>query len=300
MKLPPLKALTYFNAAASQASFKAAASQLSVTEGAVSRQIKRLEDYFGHALFERAGRGVRLTSRGEKLFSVSTNALQKIADVSAEIREVDTQLKLAVTTSFAIRWLMPKLIEFETLFPEYPVNLHAEKGIKLSSHSSFDTRIIYQLGNPFQDVNTAPEHSEFIMAEWLQPMCSPALLKHGKPLSSAKLKNHKIILNEPTGRDWKVWLKSNPGTTVNFDTALRFEHDDTAIQAAVAGHGIALANRAYIEKELENNLLVPAIDVEPLPIGAHYIISMPNRYNSPVVKAFRQWLLSKAGGGSDS
>ncbi len=67
MKLPPLKALAYFNAAASQASFKAAASQLSVTEGAVSRQIKRLEAYFGHALFERAGRGVRLTSRGRKI-----------------------------------------------------------------------------------------------------------------------------------------------------------------------------------------------------------------------------------------
>ncbi len=318
MKLPPLTAIRHFNSAATHLSFKVAAGELCVTEGAISRQIKLLEDYIGSALFMRVHRGVQLTDEGRKLHAVTDSALFHIAQVSEELRGIAPQFTLSVTTSFAIRWLMPRLFQYETLYPNHPVNLQAVSYPELSPVKHFDASIIYLLGNPFEDKARVPENGQRIMVEWLLPVCAPNFLARNlaedkggdkviEPgidlgidlgielyIELGDLEQHRIIFNEPTGRDWRSWAGKLDNARINLDTALRFEHDDTAIQAAVAGHGIALANLAYISNELEMGSLVPAVSCDPLPIGAHYLISEPGKSALSHVKVFRDWLMKSA------
>ena len=294
MKLPPLTALTYFNAAASHMSFKSAAMEYHVTEGAISRQIKLLEDYYGLPLFDRVGRGVRLTDIGRRLLAVSHPAMQDISQVSEEILGYTPALTLSVTTSFAIRWLMSRLADFESIYPNYPINLQADGKTHQREGRRSDVSIGYMLGDPYDSKAVIPDNSQFIMAEWLMPVCSPALLAGGKPKRPSEMEQFKLIFNELTGRDWRLWLKFVPEAKVLLDTAIRFEHDDTAIQAAAAGHGVALANMAYIGKELQEGRLVPAVRSAPIAIGAHYLVIEPNSAGLPYVEAFRSWLLERA------
>lgn len=293
MKLPPLTALCYFTAAASHNSFKAAALHFNVTEGAVSRQVKLLEQFYQQPLFKRAGRGVQLTEAGARLSSVSSHSLQQISQVSEQLLGHQSALTIAVTTSFAIRWLMPQLSEFEQLHSDVQLNIQATKQPD-HSQAAFDAAIVYQLGNPFGDTVAQPAHSQLLMAEWLIPVCTPNMLPNGQPIDLAQLDQFRLIFNEATGRDWRNWLQVVHGVKAKLDNALRFEHDDTAIQAAVAGHGIALANLAYIENELKMGSLVAAVKQPPLPIGAHYLIQQPSQPQTDQLITFTDWLQSKA------
>ncbi|KKJ78473.1 hypothetical protein WH95_02010 [Kiloniella litopenaei] len=300
MKLPPMTALRHFNAAATHMSFKEAARELCVTEGAISRQIKVLEEYLGCALFLRLHRGVQLSDEGRKLFEVTDQALFQIAAVSDEILGGVSNFTLSVTTSFAIRWLMPRLSGFEAQHPNIPISLQTVTSPGTSQSRRFDTSIIYQLGDPADKTSSVPENGELIMLEWLLPVCAPGYLEknspgnfhHEKAFPLQDLKNHRVIFNEPTGRDWRSWAMKSGDVELALDRALKFEHDDTAIQAAVAGHGIALANLAYISNELHLGSLVPAVDVAPLPIGAHYLVTEAGKVGQTHVEIFRNWLMA--------
>ncbi|KLN61643.1 hypothetical protein WH96_04710 [Kiloniella spongiae] len=300
MKLPPMTAIRHFTAAASHLSFKEAARELCVTEGAISRQIKLLEEYFGCALFLRLHRGVQLSDEGRKLYDVTDQALFQIAQVSDEILGGVSNFTLSVTTSFAIRWLMPRLSGFEALYPNIPINLQTVTYPGTVQSRRFDASIIYQLGDPSDKTSTVPENGELIMTEWLLPVCAPGYLElqtvgndHiSKTLLLKDLKNHRVIFNEPTGRDWRSWAIKSGEVELALDRALKFEHDDTAIQTAVAGHGIALANLAYVSNELSLGSLVPAVACKALPIGAHYLVTEKSKARLPHVETFREWLMT--------
>lgn len=294
MSLPPLNALMYFNAAASQMSFKAAAAACFVTEGAISRQIKRLEQFYGQALFERSGRGVRLTETGRRLHAVTQTTFESISQVSEEILGAPPQLSLSVTSSFAIRWLLPRLADFEALYPDYPIALQSCKVPRELPERRFDASIVYVIGSPHEESLAPPANGDLIMEERLLPVCAPRLLTQGRAVSPEALGQFKVIFNEATGRDWRFWMTRVPEANVQLSAAIRFEHDDTAIQAAVAGHGVALANMAYIDNELAMGSLVPAVNRGPVAIGAHYLVCEPSRRAQPHVVAFREWLLRAA------
>lgn len=265
-----------------------------MSEGAISRQIKLLETYLGIALFVRQNRGVILTKEGQKLYAATDPALMQISQAAEDIRGTAPQITLSVTTSFAIRWLMPRLIQFETAHPDIPVNIQTVTHPQSAIGRSFDASIIYLLGNPENGNNQRPEYGELLMVEWLLPVCSPGFLADVDRIDVAGISNHRIIFNEPTGRDWRSWASKLAGASLNLETALKFEHDDTAIQAATAGHGIALANLAYIQNEIEMGSLVPAVKCDPLPIGAHYLVCEPGRAKLPHINAFREWVKETA------
>ncbi|WP_218044877.1 LysR substrate-binding domain-containing protein [Kiloniella majae] len=307
MKLPPMTAIRHFTAAASHLSFKEAARELCVTEGAISRQIKLLEEYLGCTLFLRLHRGVQLSDEGRKLYDVTDQALFQIAQVTDEILGGVSNFTLSVTTSFAIRWLMPRLSGFEALYPNIPISLQTVTYPGTAQSRRFDASIIYQLGDPADKTSRVPENSELIMIEWLLPVCAPGYLEKksvkdgkteressGKALLLQDLKDHRVIFNEPTGRDWRSWAVKSGDVELALDRALKFEHDDTAIQAAVAGHGIALANLAYVSNELKLGSLVPAVACEALPIGAHYLVTEKAKTGLSHVEIFRDWLMAIA------
>lgn len=286
MKLPPLNAVHYFITAAQFKSFRQAAKELNVTEGAISRQIKLLSQYYNQALFYKVGRGVELTEVGELLLQTAGPAFTRVSQVSEKIMTNPKQLSIAVTTSFAVRWLLPKLAKFEQAFPQYQLQLQASSREGSLDIHSFDIQIIYRL-HPV--VSSCYEQQ--LMAEKLIPVCAPSYLKSGKIISAQDLATKKILLNEVTARDWTKWSQTVGLDNLNLSNAIKFEQDDVAIQAAIAGYGIALANEAYIQNELQLGSLVPAMKYPAIPIGAHYIASHRSLTEyTPQMLAFTQWL----------
>ena len=291
MKLPPLTALHYFAIVAKQGSFVAAANQLNVTEGAVSRQMKLLTDFYAKALFEKRGRGLVLTPAGTLLAASAYPAFESISQVSNQLLADQTQLTIGVTTSFAIRWLLPKLADFEQQFPEYQVQMQASSSEIATLGKNFDVQISYYLSG------SEPHHvkSDKLQDEWLMAVCAPSYLVKGKAFSLEQLCKRRLLLNEMTGRDWRLWanLLNIDSLPAAIDSALKFEQDDVAIQTAVAGHGIALANLAYIEAEIALGSLVPATDQQAVVVGAHYLSVSKARKNAEAVVAFVDWIKSK-------
>ncbi|MEH6446392.1 MAG: LysR substrate-binding domain-containing protein [Oceanospirillaceae bacterium] len=295
MKLPPLTALNYFCVAAKHLSFVKAANELHVTEGAISRQIKLLAQYYSKALFIKKGRAMELSESGELLFSVCAPALKSISQVSVQLTAKSHGLNINVTTSFAIRWLLPKLVYFEQKFPHYPVHIQATSSENILALEGSDVVISYSL-------KREPSHLKKrvkLLDERLLAVCAPSVLAAkeagtNQPFDVLGLQNSKLILNELTGRDWRLWGELLNIDKLPIDTALKFEQDDVAIQAAVAGHGIALANTAYIQNELSLGSLVPATHEKAIVVGAHYLEIASNGANFPAVSAFREWLLGMA------
>jgi LysR family glycine cleavage system transcriptional activator len=288
VKLPPLKALHYFSVAAYQPSFNEAAKLLHVSEGAVSRQMKLLSDYHGKALFEKRGRTMELTEAGRILAASAHAAFDSISQVSNQLLADQTALTINVTTSFAIRWLLPKLGHFERLYPDYRLQMQATSSESALLGKSFDVKISYYLTG--QEPANFKEHK--LQDEWLMAVCAPNYLKNNTVFSIGELVDCRLLLNEMTGRDWRLWGELLSQVDLPIERALKFEQDDVAIQAAVAGHGIALANVAYIQSELSLGSLVAATDQAPIVTGAHYLSIAKERQNALAVQAFTNWLKS--------
>lgn len=289
VKLPPLTALHYFTSAAKHLSFSQAAKELYVSEGAISRQMKLLADYYGKALFQKNGRGIMLTAKGQLLLSVAQPALEEVAAVSAQLQASSAQLTINVTTSFAIRWLLPRLAKFERLHPQIDVQLQASSSEESTRDKLFDIQISYQL----QPSEVLCKYRRKLLDESLLVVCSPSYLEGGEIIPLSELHTKKLLLNELTGRDWRWWGELLDLAPLPIESALKFEQDDVAIQTAVAGLGIALANVAYIERELSMGSLVPATALPAVVVGAHYVNLNPISAQSAPVQAFTTWLMIK-------
>lgn len=288
MRLPPLTALHYFNVVAKLGSFTAAAKQLCVTEGAVSRQMKLLAEFYAKPLFEKSGRGVALTQSGQLLATTTHSAFESISQVSEQLLADQTQLTINVTTSFAIRWLLPKLADFERRYPEYRLQMQASSSEQALRGKSFDVQISYYLSGS----EPAALEADKLQDEWLLAVCAPSYLTDNTKINIQQLGQYRLLLNEMTGRDWRLWGEKLQldNLSIAIDRGLKFEQDDVAIQTAVAGHGISLANTAYIQSELALGSLVPATDQGPVVTGAHYLSINKARANAAAVRAFTQWI----------
>ncbi|MGB1239246.1 MAG: LysR substrate-binding domain-containing protein [Pseudomonadales bacterium] len=288
MKMPPLIALQYFCLAAELGSLKACADAFNVTEGAVSRQIKSLSQFYAKALFEKSGRGLVLTEHGRTLAAGAQPAFTRIHQVSNQLLSAHSDITLGVTTSFAIRWLLPKLPDFERQFPDYRVKLQATSNETALRGEHFDVQISYYL----EGCEPATLRPHKLQDEWLLAVCSPNYLARGQRLDIDALSASRLLLNERTGRDWRLWAQKLKIASIDpaIESALSFEQDDVAIQAAVAGHGVALANVAYIEREMSLGSLVPATEIAPLVVGAHYITAASARAHTRETRSVLQWL----------
>lgn len=303
MKLPPLTALYYFSVVARAGSLVAAANQLYVTEGAVSRQMKLLAGFYGKPIFSKKGRSLVLTEQGQLLATTVSAAFESISQVSDQLLADERLLTISVTTSFAIRWLLPKLSDFERQFPQFPVQIQASSSQSALQGKNFDIQISYYLAG----CEPLALQQDKLQDEWLMAVCAPSYLESSKlAMSRAALNSEeknarfsleqlceaRLLLNEMTGRDWRLWgdvLKLDKIDSA-INNALKFEQDDVAIQAAVAGLGVSLANTAYIQNELALGTLVAATNQTAIVAGAHYLSIDKNRERSKAVEAFTQWI----------
>jgi LysR family glycine cleavage system transcriptional activator len=283
--LPPLNALVAFEAAARARSFKRAAMELNVTPGAVGHQVRALERALGVQLFARVPRALRLTPAGARYFPAAREALDALHAATRALAPKRGAATLRVSTlpSFAASWLVPRLGAFRARHPRIDLVLHSSSELVDLARDPFDVAIRHGRG-------TYPGlHIELLMRDEIVPVASP-LLRLTRP---EQLRKH-TLLHDDAPQGWREWLAAAGINGVDASRGLVFHDSGQLVQAAVAGHGVALARRSLAEADLRAGRLVqPFARSQPAPF-AYYVVCLPNRAEEPAIRAFRRFLLREA------
>ena len=294
--LPPLSALRAFEAAARLESFSKAADELNVTPAAVSHQIATLEADLGIGLFRRRNRAVELTPSARVLLPGLTEAF---AGIHASVRRLrahnDTgTLNVTASPSFAGKWLVQRLHRFQEIFPEIDVRISATDTMIDMSRGDFDIAIRYGTGRyPGLDV-------ELLLKNEVFPVCSQELLRNGPPLETPDdLARHALIHDQAVDRDplaptWPMWLKAAGVRHLPNAPGLSVSTNHLALEAAIGGHGIALANSTIAASDLAAGRLVRLFSLSLPDLFAFYIVTVPGALERPKVRAFHDWLRREA------
>ncbi|WP_028768264.1 transcriptional regulator GcvA [Shewanella fidelis] len=283
--LPPLNALRAFEASARLMSFTLAAKELFVTHGAISKQVKILEDFVGMPLFIRQHRSLKLTDEGERYFVHAQGALQTINNATSDLisQPLRTQtLAINVLPSLTISWLIPRLEEFKSRYPHLYVDL------SIGDFEVDFNKVNYDIA--IRSSTSVPKAANVLtlMDEDLCLVCSPDLAAKLKCLDDI---NQMTLLQHTTRPGlWQLWADS---LDVNLTTEKKFgvEHFYMLSQAAVSGMGVALIPRFFIEDELKTGKLVIPFEADFTSPYRYYLLT-PKSSNLPLkVQSFIDWLL---------
>jgi len=294
-RLPPLELLVEFEAAARHLSFTKAAAERFVTQSAMSRRIKTLEDDLGVALFRRRHRALVLTDEGQRLFETCTTLLAELRTTVARIRQPTQRQVLALTTTpgLASLWLIPRLPAFTQAHPGIDVRIDASFRRRDLRGEGIDVAIRYAPAGSIDGTQ--------LFAETVLPVCSPQLLKRtGHPLRSAadlhRFPLLQMMLPADAGMptDWDPWLKAVNLPDLEPAATLSFNNYDEVIVAAVAGQGIALGRTPLIDRLLEERKLVAPLQGSFASPRAYFLVIEPAARNRPAVRALEQWLQDEA------
>ena len=278
--LPALTSLRVFETAGKCLSFTKAASQLNVTQSAVSRQIKHLEDYLGVPLFVRRHHRLELTAAGQQLLSKLEQSFNLMETAVQELRDPNQRQKLTLLfpPTFATRWLAPRLADFHIHSPELQLSIHNND----SEHNIFDCHI--RFGR-----TARPNHySELIMLEQHVAVCAPNLLEQAKQLNGNLLH---IIHEGQRLPVWENWLQA-AGLTgeVDVNGGMEFSTLDQVSNAAINGAGFAIVDKRMISHELKMGTLVPFSQVEVSGPYGYWLDIKAERQGLAKVVRFTEWL----------
>lgn len=284
-KLPPLRALQVFEAAARQSHFSRAAAELCITQSAVSHQVKQLEEHYGERLFKREGRQLHLTIKGELLYKELARIFNELSDLSMQISgDSNDQLRLAVYSSFAIKWLIPRLSDFRRQHPQIKIRLDMIAADPELSDNVADMFITGQSGQ-------RGYHHHLLHKERLIPVISPSLLSFELSAQQILASQPLLTVDEgPLGLDWDRWFVANNLLLPATQQQHIFSHVLMAIEAAIAGQGIALASDFMVQADIEKGLLVE-LDLPDILTGFEFYFSCKQRrLKEPAIGAFVNWL----------
>ncbi|MDB2385976.1 LysR substrate-binding domain-containing protein [Shewanella sp.] len=283
--LPPLNALRSFEATARLMSVTLASKELFVTHGAVSKQIRALEEYLGCALFIRQHRKLLLTDEGEQYFANVQSALRTINSATADLvlQPLNTQaLAINVLPSLSISWLIPRMEQFKARFPHLYVDLSIGDFPVDFNHTQYDIAV--------RSATTLPQGANVLklMDEDLCLVCSPEIASQLDCLEDI---NQQTLLKHTTRPDlWQIWA-SNVGLTLTTTDKFGMEHFYMLSQAAVSGMGVALIPRFFIEDELASGKLVIPFEATFTSPYCYYVLT-PSSSTAPLkVQLFIDWLL---------
>ncbi|MCZ6559840.1 MAG: transcriptional regulator GcvA [Gammaproteobacteria bacterium] len=281
-RLPPLNALRAFEAAARHKSFTAAAGDLFVTHGAVSRQIQHIEEFLGVRLFERLPRGVELTDEGREYAAAVRGALEKIAEASDAVRtRADEKQILTISTTprFAVGWLMSRLHLFQRDFPQYGIRISSTTRLVNFERERIDVAIRYGRGDwPGLFVKRLFKHEEV-------PVCAPALLNGPNALTTLEDLEHVRLLHDGSYQYWVSWLEFVGIKNVDARDGWVMDDPNALFEAAIQGQGVALANPRTIERELRDGELVRPFDIVKLTDVAVYAVCPEENADDPKIRA---------------
>lgn len=291
LHLPPLASLRTFEAAARLSSFKKAAEELGLTPSAVSHGIVALEDWLGTRLFQRDGRSVSLTAAGEAFLPYVADALSMIAIGARRISPLEDarRVSMSVAPTFASRWLIPRLPDFQTRHPEVTLHVDTSHTQVLFPHENIDLAVRMAAAPP------PNVRSVLLFREALRPVASPEYLTSIREEDgSLRWAQATLIHLGTVSLDWEHWLERQrlevrPLGRVVLDTMR------ATMEAAVAGLGVALAREPLCTPEIEQGKVVP-LGFAPLPIESGYWLTFPaGQEPRRDVTAFLRWLCAQAG-----
>ncbi|MCD6040750.1 MAG: LysR family transcriptional regulator [Burkholderiales bacterium] len=293
--LPALDLLVGFEAAARHLSFTKAGEELFLTQSAVSRQIKELEDQLGVALFQRRHRALALTEAGHQFYSAASQALATMRAATDRLRAQSGRKALSVTTthSFAALWLIPRLAGFTREHPGVDVRITAETKVQELERDGLDVALRHG------PASLAGPNAVRLFGEKVFPVCSPKLLKKKPLLKPADLRNHVLLqYDDPDARHpwlhWKTWLEVERIADLKPAGTLSFSGYEQIIPAAVAGHGVALGRSPLVKDLMRSGELVAPFKSSADPARAYFAIVSRNAAGRPEVTAFLEWLKAEA------
>ncbi|UOO82210.1 LysR substrate-binding domain-containing protein [Uruburuella testudinis] len=282
-KIPPLKALQAFEAAARNGSFIAAAEELFLTPSAVSHQIRQLENRLGLKLFHRGHRSIELTDVGQRYArAVSTSFKQ----IQAATRDIECSgksdiLTIQSTPSFAAQWLMPRLARFSAQHDDIDVRLNAS--MQMADIHAEEADVVIRYGDVFAEKGIVMES---LPEENIQVLCPPCLM----PSEGFSLCHQVLIHSEVNLYQWRDWAGEYGVGGLALDRGPRFDRTFMAIHAATDGVGVALESALMAERELsEGKLLLPLADMG-IKISTHKLLYSKIKAQSPKIVLFRAWL----------
>lgn len=263
-----------------------------MTPGAISQQVRLLEDHLGVPLFERLPRAVRLTTDGQVFFSAITRHLRGIAQAAERLKPRADTVLLTVVPTFASRWLMPHLPHFTQIHPTLQVRMDASLDLVDFDRERFD------LGIRYSQSGFLGLENHLLFSETVVPLCSPsyreAQFAHQDPVRAWKSAR---LLHENLPDFWPQWIASVDFAGVDADAGLYFSHGLLVLSAAIEGQGVALQPREFVERELASGALVLADD-RKLETGRGYYLVWPRRELRPAVERFRDWVIHEIESGA--
>ncbi len=289
-RIPSNSALQAFEAAARHGSFARAAEELARTEGAVSRQIGRLESFLGVTLFERIGNRVRLAPNGARYATQVREVLDRLERDSLYLMGQPVEgasIDIAASPTFATRWLIPRLKHFQTRHPNITVHIAERMAPFLLAGSGFDAAI------HFEHPAWAGMHVHPLLEEVLVPVCSPALLADVG--ASASLDALPRLHRRQNPDAWQTYAQEVGIALTNSAVGARYDLHAMLIEAALAGLGVALVPRLYVGTELEQGRLVaPWPDARGITKTFCLVLPEPIELSPQPVRAFANWMLDEA------
>jgi len=294
--LPALDLLVGFEAAARHLSFTKAGEELYLTQSAVSRQIKELEDQLGVALFQRRHRALALTEPGQQFYAAAAQVLTTMRAATERLRsQAGRRRPLSVTTthSFAALWLIPRLAGFTRDHPGVDVRITAETRVQDLERDGLDLALRHG------PASLAGPNAVRLFGEKVFPVCSPKLLKKTPLEIPADLRHHVLLqYDDPDGRHpwlhWKTWLEVERISDLRPAGTLSFSGYEQIIPAALAGHGVALGRSPLVKDLLAAGDLVAPFKSQADPARAYFAIVSRSAESRPEVGAFVSWLKAEA------
>jgi LysR family transcriptional regulator, glycine cleavage system transcriptional activator len=295
-KLPPLRALHAFEAAARHHSFAAAAKELGVTPTAISHQIRQLEETCGVKLFQRRPRPLLLTNAGARLYPALRNGFDALATAMVLLTEEDAQTPLRVTSpsAFASKWLVPRLPKWREENPTVALEIIGTDAVLDVRAGATDVAIRYARKPPLDLMAHEVFRDTFV------PVCRPRLLEQYGPIERAAdllrlpLIHYDWINGDPDAPTWRQWLAVARSIDPDFNPLekawdLSFSEELHAIDAVIGGQGVAICSDVVVSNELRSGQLVKAHPLA-LPGYGFYLVSMPHSPRARVIEAFSTWM----------
>lgn len=289
-RLPQISALRSFEVAARCLSFTRAAEELNVTQGAVSHQVKGLEDLLGVKLFHRERQRLRLTESGTAYLPFVREAIERLRAGQEFLasRADSGVLTVSVSPNFASKWLVHRLGDFIVGHPDIDLRISASIDHIDFASNDVDMAVRHGTGD-WPHLNVVPLAQEEIF-----PVCSPALLESGPPLRRpSDLADH-VLLHDLSRNDWPLWFEAVGLDPIDASRGPQFDQTSMVIDAAVEGQGIALARRVLAARDMVAGRLVRLFDVSlPAPYG-YFIVCPKASAELPKISKFRDWMIAEA------
>jgi LysR family glycine cleavage system transcriptional activator len=291
--LPPLNGLRAFEAAARHLSFTLAARELNVTQTAISHQIRRLEERLGLKLFQREHQRLILTPAAQAYLPAVRRAFSELREATDRLQRQERRGPLTVSTltSFAVKWLVPRLASFQAAHPDIEVRVTTGLALVDFRRDDVDMAIRYGHGD------WPGLHTDWLLREEVFPVCAPSLAAGPTALRRpADLAQHRLLHVTAYAEDWRLWLTAAGIGDIDPTHGLSFDLQVSAIQAAIDGLGVALGRRPVVDDDLAAGRLVAPFDVVLPSHAAYYVVSPIETAQQHKVKAFREWLLAEVAG----